>query len=113
VAIEAMACGTPVIAFRNGAVPEVVAEGETGFLVKDAEEMAEAVARVDQIEPRRCRARVEERFSAARMAEDYQRLYLNVEERYRAATGVSRPASAAIFSSLARDSGFTRTMGKR
>ncbi len=113
VAMEAMACGTTVIAFGNGAVPEVVADGETGFLVSDVEEMANAVARVDRIEPRRCRARVEAQFSAARMADDYLQLYLSIEERHRTATGVSSPASAAIFSSLARDSGFTRTMGKR
>ena len=51
VAMEAMACGTPVVAFGNGALPEVVADGETGFLVANVEEMANAVSRVDRLEP--------------------------------------------------------------
>jgi glycosyltransferase involved in cell wall biosynthesis len=113
VAMEAMACGTPVVASGNGALPEVVADGETGFLVKDVNEMANAIERVERIDPQRCRARVENLFSAARMADDYQQMYRAAEERYRAATGVSSPASAAIFSSFARVSGFTRTIGKR
>ena len=89
VAMEAMACGTPVVAFANGAVPEVVADGETGFLVKDVKEMADAVVRIDAIDPKRCRARVEERFSAARMAEDYQQLYRVVAERYGITNGIA------------------------
>ena len=52
---EAMACGTPVIAFPKGSVPEVVADGETGFLVEDENEMAAAVGRLGEIDPARCR----------------------------------------------------------
>jgi glycosyltransferase involved in cell wall biosynthesis len=80
VAMEAMACGTPVVAFRRGALPEVVADGTTGFLVNDFDEMANAVRRVDVISRRDCRARVEARFSAARMADGYERLYAAIEE---------------------------------
>jgi glycosyltransferase involved in cell wall biosynthesis len=75
VALEAMACGTPVIAFRRGAIPEVVLDGETGFIVDTTEQMAAAVHRLAAITPEACRARVATHFSAARMANDYESLY--------------------------------------
>ncbi len=78
VAMEAMACGTPVIAFRRGGFPEVVADGETGFIVHTVEEMAAAVREVFQISPEACRARVKQHFSAARMAQNYQEVYRQV-----------------------------------
>jgi glycosyltransferase involved in cell wall biosynthesis len=59
---EAQACGTPVIAFPEGAAPEVVCDGRTGFLVDDEDEMARAVGRLDEIDPAECRAWVSERF---------------------------------------------------
>ncbi|HYL95658.1 MAG TPA: glycosyltransferase, partial [Terriglobales bacterium] len=74
VAMEAAACGTPVIAFRRGALPEVVRHGVTGFLVDSVEEMAQAIARARQIEPIECRRHAEHNFSAARMAEEYRQL---------------------------------------
>ena len=78
VAMEAMACGTPVVAFRRGAFPEVVADGETGFIVESIEAMAEALGKVDRISPQASRARVERHFSASRMARDYRELYRRV-----------------------------------
>ncbi|HKT70701.1 MAG TPA: glycosyltransferase, partial [Terriglobales bacterium] len=78
VAMEAAACGTPVIAFRRGALPEVVRHGVTGFLVNSVEEMAQAIARARQIEPIECRRHAEQNFSAARMAEEYRQLYLRM-----------------------------------
>ena len=72
---EAMACGTPVIAWRNGSVPEVVADGETGFIVASVEEMAAAVDRVGELDPEAMRARVKERFSAEAMVAGYERAY--------------------------------------
>lgn len=75
VMIEAMACGTPVIAYGSGSVPEVIEEGVTGFIVKNENEAAEAVAQLEQIDRRRVRARFEERFTAERMARDYLRHY--------------------------------------
>jgi len=72
---EAMACGTPVIALRNGSVPEVVADGETGLVVDSVEEMATAVDRVGGLDPQVIRARVEERFSAEAMVAGYERAY--------------------------------------
>ncbi len=76
--VEAMACGTPVVAINRGSMPEVIADGTTGFLVADAEAMAEAVARVGQIDRRQCRRWAEERFSAERMVDDYLRVYQRV-----------------------------------
>ncbi len=79
---EAMACGTPVIAFRRGAAPEIVVHGETGFLVDDVDGMVEAVYQLDKIDPKHCRRYVEERFDAPRMASDYLALYERIlEER--------------------------------
>jgi glycosyltransferase involved in cell wall biosynthesis len=75
VAMESAACGTPVIAFRRGAIPEVVAHGETGFLVDTPEEMLEAINRLRAIDPRACRQRAEERYSGRRMAAEYESLY--------------------------------------
>ncbi|SHK04337.1 Glycosyltransferase involved in cell wall bisynthesis [Roseomonas rosea] len=75
VAMEAAACGTPVIAFRAGALPEVVEHGRTGFLVEDAGEMAQAMARVGELDPEEIRHVARERFSRSRMAADYIALY--------------------------------------
>jgi glycosyltransferase involved in cell wall biosynthesis len=77
---EAMACGTPVIAFARGAAPELVLEGETGFLVHDVDGMVRAVHRIDRIDPQRCRRHVEENFSAQRMTEGYLAVYERILE---------------------------------
>lgn len=78
VMIEAMAAGTPVIAMRNGAVPEVVTDGETGFVVEDEDEMRKAVDRVHEISPERCRLEAERRFSPAVMTDGYERIFESV-----------------------------------
>jgi glycosyltransferase involved in cell wall biosynthesis len=75
VMIESMACGTPVIAFRRGSVPEIVEHGRTGFVVGSIEEAVKAVHRVQVLSRSRCRAAFEERFSATTMAERYVRVY--------------------------------------
>ena len=75
VMIEAMACGTPVIAYPRGSVPEVLEDGVTGWIVEDIEEAVQAVARVAALSRVRCRQVFEERFSASRMAQDYLRIY--------------------------------------
>ena len=69
---EAMACGTPVIAFPEGSAPELVLDGETGFVVEDEHAMADAIRRLDEIDPARCRSSAEERFDAAPVAEAYE-----------------------------------------
>ena len=73
--VEAMACGTPVVAFNRGAAPEVVKHGETGFIVTTLHEMAEAVAQVEWIDPRRCREHVQQSFDVSRMVDDYLAAY--------------------------------------
>ena len=75
---EAMASGTPVIAWRNGSVPEVVADGETGFIVDSVDEMAAAVDQVGELDPHVMRARVKELFSAEAMVAGYERVYQRV-----------------------------------
>ncbi len=73
--VEAMACGTPVIAFNRGSAPEVVLHGKTGFIVKDVDHMVEAVKHVNRIDRRYCREHVERHFDTARMADDYLTAY--------------------------------------
>src|SRR5207237_6780684 len=75
VMIEAMACGTPVIAFKSGSVPEVIDEGITGFVVPGEAEAVEAIARLSELDRRQVRAHFERRFTATRMAEEYLWLY--------------------------------------
>jgi len=70
-----MACGTPVIAFRHGSVPEVMEEGHTGFIVEGVKEAIKAVGRLDEVSREDCRGVFEERFTAARMAQDYLSIY--------------------------------------
>jgi glycosyltransferase involved in cell wall biosynthesis len=75
VMIEALACGTPVIAWRNGSVPEVVTEGVTGFIVESIDEAVRAVERVSNLSRRACREEFEKRFDATEMAREYLGLY--------------------------------------
>jgi len=85
VMIEAMACGTPVVARPCGSVPEIVVHERTGFLASSLVELAECVKRIDEIDRAECRRHVEERFSSGRMAEDYERIYRRLASRRRAA----------------------------
>lgn len=75
VLIEAMACGTPVLAYRRGSIPEIVDDGVTGFICDNLDEMVKAIDRLPLIERRRCRESFEQRFTIHRMAEDYLALY--------------------------------------
>jgi glycosyltransferase involved in cell wall biosynthesis len=75
VMIEALACGTPVIARPCGSVPEVLVSGRTGFVVDTLDEMVDAVGRIGDIDRAACRRHVEERFTVARMADDYEAIY--------------------------------------
>jgi glycosyltransferase involved in cell wall biosynthesis len=73
--IEAMACGTPVIAYKNGSVPEVLENGVTGFMVSDIKSAVDAVGRIAGRDRRLCRQQFELRFSDERMALDYLAIY--------------------------------------
>lgn len=75
VGIEAQASGTPIIGTRHGYLPELIQEGETGFLAGDLDEAVKAAGWVDQIDPAACRANIEARFSVQTMAEGYERVY--------------------------------------
>jgi glycosyltransferase involved in cell wall biosynthesis len=72
---EALACGTPVVGLRNGSVPEVIEDGVTGFVRDSEEELMDAVARVGEIDRRRCRAEAERRFSPTAFADRYEQVY--------------------------------------
>ncbi|GGN60881.1 glycosyl transferase [Actinoplanes lobatus] len=76
--VESMACGTPVIAYRKGSMPEVVDEGVTGHLVDGADEAVAAVQRIADIDRAACSARARERFSADRMVDQYLAIYRNL-----------------------------------
>jgi glycosyltransferase involved in cell wall biosynthesis len=83
VMIEAMACGTPVIAFRHGSVPEVLDEGVSGFIVDDMKQAIQAAARVDRLSRALVRETFEQRFTARRMAENYLELYRRIAKKRR------------------------------
>jgi glycosyltransferase involved in cell wall biosynthesis len=75
VMVEAMACGTPVIGFRRGAVPEVISDGMTGYIVDTIDEMTAAVGRLSRLKRRACRNRVERSFSDIAIADAYLEVY--------------------------------------
>jgi glycosyltransferase involved in cell wall biosynthesis len=92
VMIEAMACGTPVIAFPAGSVPEVLEDGVSGFVVNDVEEAVRAVGRAQAMDRAGCRAAFEQRFTAERMARDYVRVYEQLIASRRHQPAQSEPA---------------------
>ncbi|MCK4891296.1 MAG: glycosyltransferase, partial [Candidatus Pacebacteria bacterium] len=78
VMIEAMACGTPVIAFNRGSVSEVIKHGKTGFVVENESEMIEAIKNIDKINREDCRKHVEENFTIKTMVGGYEEVYRKV-----------------------------------
>jgi glycosyltransferase involved in cell wall biosynthesis len=88
VMIEAMACGTPVIAFNRGSVPEIVDHGVTGFVVEDRDEAVAAVSRLERLSRKAVRLNFERRFTAKRMAQDYLSLYHRLAVKARPALRV-------------------------
>jgi glycosyltransferase involved in cell wall biosynthesis len=88
VAMESLACGTPVVAYASGAIPQIVEHGVSGFLVRDADEMADAIAACDKLDAQRCRQIASQRFSLGRMTGKYF-------DVYRRLANSSVPAAAA------------------
>jgi glycosyltransferase involved in cell wall biosynthesis len=78
VMIEAMACGTPVIACRRGSVPEIIEHGVTGFIVENEAEAIDAIKRVPTLDRRAMRAAFERRFTARRMAQSYRKSFQKI-----------------------------------
>jgi glycosyltransferase involved in cell wall biosynthesis len=91
VLVEALACGTPVIAYSHGSFPEVIDDGVTGFLCRNLDEMVEAVGRIHHIDRRQCRRAFEERFTAERMAQDYLLAYKDLLVEKGRATRYAHP----------------------
>jgi glycosyltransferase involved in cell wall biosynthesis len=92
VAREALACGTPVVAFRNGALPETIEHGRTGFLVETAAEMAEAIPLAAALDPGLCRSVARRRFSLDAMTRRYLELYERLASGAQAPIGLSGAA---------------------
>ena len=94
VMVEAMACGTPVVATRRGSVPEVIDDGRTGIIVDDFDDLPAAIARADALDPHECRARVAAHFDLPVMGAGYERIYRRVLERW-STTATFRQAAAS------------------
>jgi len=88
VTIEAMACGTPVIAYPNGSVPEIMKDGVNGFIVADEDAAVKAVGRLGEIDRAKCRRYFEQHFTSSRMAQDYLNIYQRQIERDPASTNI-------------------------
>jgi glycosyltransferase involved in cell wall biosynthesis len=99
--IEALACGTPVLAYRRGSVPEIIEHGVTGFISETLDEMVASVAGLDTIDRRRCRDAFDRRFTVQRMVSDYLRIYTDlVRENRFLSTASARTATPTPYSML-------------
>jgi glycosyltransferase involved in cell wall biosynthesis len=94
VMIEALASGTPVVALRRGAVPEIVEDGVNGFICDEPDQLPAAIERASEIDPDTCRQVVEKRFSLQAMARGYEKVYLQAIERSRATVGRTDPVAS-------------------
>jgi glycosyltransferase involved in cell wall biosynthesis len=112
VMIEALACGTPVVGWRNGSVPEIIDHGTTGYVVESIDEAVDAVAKIDRISRAACRRAFEARFHAGRMAREYVEVYRRLiqdpwneaDRGVRRASHDARYGRAGLFAPDARES---------
>jgi len=104
VPVESMACGTPVLAFNKGAVPEIIVDGKTGFVVDSVNDMIEAVDRLDHIDPCECRRHVQNHFSITSMACKYSELYREITDGHRISDGYCRLETGCFSRSFQHDS---------
>jgi glycosyltransferase involved in cell wall biosynthesis len=95
VMIEAMACGTPVIAYNNGSVPEVLEDGVTGFIVKNEQQAVDAAAKIGVLDRDRIRAEFDRRFTAHHMAQNYLKLYARLAKAERTGKRANGHANVA------------------
>jgi glycosyltransferase involved in cell wall biosynthesis len=91
VMVEAMACGTPVIAFNHGAVPEIVKNGKTGFVVNSVFQMAKAIKKIPEISRKECREWVEEKFSVEKMVDGYEKIYKKIIKDWKKSKPLKSP----------------------
>ncbi len=91
-----MACGTPVLAMKRGALPEIVVDGETGFLVDSLDGMVASLEQLDTIDRRACRRHIQQNFSLARMVQDYIDVYRQVVEEHQFKPHRLEPSSIPI-----------------
>ncbi len=109
--IEAMACGTPVVAFENGSVPEVLEDAVTGFIVDSEDQAVEAVRRIGTLDRDRIRGEFERRFTAQRMAQNYLKLYAGLARARRLPTLAAKAAGTEILRGI-RNKTAISAMGK-
>ena len=102
--IEAMACGTPVVALRRGAVAEVIIDGHTGVVVDDPNDLAAAIGRTRYLDPKTCRQHVATRFVPSIMAGGYEGAYYDALEAVRPPGDLRRPEIAFAESAYRTDS---------
>ena len=95
VLIESLACGTPVLAYRRGSIPEIIGHGETGFISENLDEMVSQVEKLRTIDRHRCRKVFDERFTAQRMTNDYVKIYQQLIADAAALPGKPRPQHAS------------------
>jgi glycosyltransferase involved in cell wall biosynthesis len=96
VSVEAMACGTPVIAFNKGSIPEIIKDGKTGFIVDNVAEMARTLKKIGQIDRKECREQVEKRFSLEQMITGYENLFLKLAQNNTLKKGVVKKPEPVI-----------------
>lgn len=96
VMIEAMACGTPVIAWKNGSVPEVIKNRKTGYIVKSVEEMVKAINKIDKISREETRKRAEDFFSIEKMVAGYEKVYAKIIEDFNKSRINHAPAETVL-----------------